>query len=382
MKTKRQILVLRPDNIGDVILFSGALRSIRELYRYDVITLAVQPHIVNLVEKCPHVDKVMSSTELLLSQKWEGCGWLKNYYFRRVTKNVERIINRMFPKYDILVYPLKSPEPKHLELIFNLSIKKVIGMVGCSVNEPPTGYPTHLNPIRLFCDYLDVSAADPWQHEFLTTVAFLRFLGCEVEGAECLLPEVWTSPDDKIHAAQLIGDTSGPVIGLFPGASHAIRSWDVECYGPLAEGIKASSTFLIFGGPTDVALASRIESNLAKINPNKTVLNLAGKTTLRELFCCISRCNILISMETSGLHMGIAAGIPTIGIVGGGHYGRFVPWGDPGKNVILTNRLDCFNCNWDCKRESNECIEKINVNSVVDAANSLLAFFSKNFVDA
>ena len=46
-----RVLVVRTDNIGDCVLFSGALRWIREARQGDVIHLLVQPHVRNLFEK-------------------------------------------------------------------------------------------------------------------------------------------------------------------------------------------------------------------------------------------------------------------------------------------------------------------------------------------
>jgi hypothetical protein len=65
---RTRVLILRPDNIGDVLLFTGALRHIRNLYPEAHITLAVQAHIVNLVELCPHIDACVPVDELT----WRG----------------------------------------------------------------------------------------------------------------------------------------------------------------------------------------------------------------------------------------------------------------------------------------------------------------------
>ena len=55
----RSVLVLRPDNLGDVVLFSGALRHIRVLYPQAKITLCVKSYVRNLVVLCPYVDEVI-----------------------------------------------------------------------------------------------------------------------------------------------------------------------------------------------------------------------------------------------------------------------------------------------------------------------------------
>ncbi len=80
-------------------------------------------------------------------------------------------------------------------------------------------------------------------------------------------------------------------------------------------------------------------------------------------------------METAALHFGIVAGIPTIELVGGGHYGRFIPWGDSNKNPVVTHSMDCFNGNWKCKFQSTFCIKEIKVMEVVSVLYELFPSF-------
>ena len=102
------------------------------------------------------------------------------------------------------------------------------------------------------------------------------------------------------------------------------------------------------------------------------VINLVGLTTLRELYKTISACNLVVSMDTSGLHLAITAGIPTIGITGGWHYGRFIPWGDPERHIFLTKKLECFTGNLNCKIDRVECIQGVTPEEVYFNINKLL----------
>ena len=72
---------------------------------------------------------------------------------------------------------------------------------------------------------------------------------------------------------------------------------------------------MVFGGPGDVELTTEVATRLAKVQPPENVINLAGMTSLRQLYGCIRLCSVLMIMETAALHLGIAAGVPTIGLV-------------------------------------------------------------------
>ncbi|NQT90210.1 MAG: class I SAM-dependent methyltransferase, partial [Candidatus Omnitrophica bacterium] len=54
----RQILVVRPDKIGDMVLTTPFLRELRKNNPSARITLVVSPNIYNLVELCPYVDQI------------------------------------------------------------------------------------------------------------------------------------------------------------------------------------------------------------------------------------------------------------------------------------------------------------------------------------
>ena len=87
----------------------------------------------------------------------------------------------------------------------------------------------------------------------------------------------------------------------------------------------------------------------------------------------IIECDLFIGMESSGLHLAIMGRIPTIGIVGGGHYGRFVPWvGVSAHQIFLTSKMECFNCNWNCRTNKFECIQNVSPEEVAENADKLL----------
>jgi ADP-heptose:LPS heptosyltransferase len=129
--------------------------------------------------------------------------------------------------------------------------------------------------------------------------------------------------------------------------------------------------FVIFGSSQDMETTSGLAVSLKTACPTATVVNLAG-TTLRQLMACISLCDILLSVDSAGLHLGIAAGIPTVGILGGWFNGRFAPWGDPSRNRIMTNHLPCFGCNLKCTRAFHECLHSIRPGDVATCCNELL----------
>lgn len=370
--SSRRILILRADNIGDVVLFSGALQHIRNLYPEAHITLAVQSHIVNLVELCPYIDTCVAIDHLT----WWG---KTNYYTlplkymrkQAILRSLNRFLNVIRRPFDTIIYPIKSPQIYHLDTIYCLRPGQAFGITGCSLNAPEKTYPPELQPEVLFADPMDISKMDPWVHEFYTTLDFLRYLGCPVTTIDDIKPRFWLSDTEKNHLDG-IQRKGRKIIGLFPGASFEGKCWTADNYGTLATLIEGRTIYAIFGSHADKPQTDRVALAIRERCADVEILNFTGQTTLRELARTVACCDLFISMDSSGLHMAITANVPTIGIVGGGHFGRFVPWGDPAKHIFLTQKLDCFHCNWHCCKDEMECVRGVSPHEVAIAANNLL----------
>jgi ADP-heptose:LPS heptosyltransferase len=93
-------------------------------------------------------------------------------------------------------------------------------------------------------------------------------------------------------------------------------------------------------------------------------VNLAGQTSVRELAAVIKACDLFIGEDSAPLHMAAALRKPSVGIIGGSHFGRYVPWGNPEINRFVHVPMDCYGCNWRCPHPRIRCIEEIRVADV------------------
>jgi ADP-heptose:LPS heptosyltransferase len=108
---------------------------------------------------------------------------------------------------------------------------------------------------------------------------------------------------------------------------------------------------------------------------SRRVINLAGKSSLSELVEIIRMAELLVGNETSAIHISSAVGTPSICLLGGGHFGRFVPYEfDDGQSGVAPvpafHKMDCFGCNWQCTQryapgDAVPCIAGIEVEQVL-----------------
>jgi ADP-heptose:LPS heptosyltransferase len=107
---------------------------------------------------------------------------------------------------------------------------------------------------------------------------------------------------------------------------------------------------------------------------------LAGKTSLPEFVEVIRQARLLISNETSAVHIAAAVKTPSVCILGGGHFGRFLPYPEKVVNckpVAVFKKMACFGCNWKCNQPHNvngcvPCIEQIEMPDVISAVDVAL----------
>ena len=115
-------------------------------------------------------------------------------------------------------------------------------------------------------------------------------------------------------------------IVIFPGASQVWKQWPATAYAETCSFLlkKTQSEFLICGSPADKELAEHIRTLNSQWNRIK---NFAGKTSLLELAQILASCRLLISNDTSAVHIAAAVGTKAIvAISAGNHYGRFLPY--------------------------------------------------------
>ena len=173
----------------------------------------------------------------------------------------------------------------------------------------------------------------------------------------------------------ITSNTKGIVI--FPGAGVLKRTWPSSYFLELINLIRSRYTQTIYlaGGPSEIAIGNYLEENL----PPLTVINLINKTSLTGLIDVIGNAALVISNETSAIHIASATQTPSVCILGGGHFSRFAPYPQhiAFKPTCVYYKMDCYYCNWSCKfitadDEPFPCISNITIQNVWQTVQNLL----------
>lgn len=137
------------------------------------------------------------------------------------------------------------------------------------------------------------------------------------ELAEGPVPDLAVSAEEKESVRKKrepIIDTHTPLVGMAPGAAFGpAKQWFIENFQNLAEQlVREGMKIVVLGGPDEIEAGDRIVRTL----PEGSGLNLAGKTTLREMMAVLVHCRVLVTNDSGPLHIADALGTPAVAIYG------------------------------------------------------------------
>ncbi|MHB1557201.1 MAG: glycosyltransferase family 9 protein, partial [Isosphaeraceae bacterium] len=205
-----RILVVRLDEIGDVVLCSPFLRELRRSFPAATITLVVKPGVWNLVEFCPYVDEVLQ-----FDRRTAGRA------FRFAARHLR---NRRF---DLAVNPRRDTDYYHANLLAYLSgapVRAGYAVTTLGIGGSERG--------RLLTTAVENDLA---QHEVRHNLDLLRRIGGTISDDSL---EVWVTREDEVVAERLLESRGVSPherpIAMAPGAGWPGKTWPVERFLELA----------------------------------------------------------------------------------------------------------------------------------------------------
>jgi ADP-heptose:LPS heptosyltransferase len=209
-----------------------------------------------------------------------------------------------------------------------------------------------------------IPAADGHMMEIKRNAEFMRGLGFNDFKARLpIIPPSLAMQPDKLPPR--------PYAAIFPGAGWDGREWQAAKFAEIGRRLASRGLSVVLaGGKADREPADEFIKEL-----QGEVIDLVGKTSLSGLAEVLRSAKVVITNETSALHIGVAVGVPVVSILGGGHYGRFAPYdvevADEAQPVplVITHSMPCFGCNWVCvyargQHEPVKCIYDVSVEDV------------------
>lgn len=182
------------------------------------------------------------------------------------------------------------------------------------------------------------------------------------------LPRLIVTEEEKKGALNLLcqeGYKNGKLIGINPGAAYgSAKCWLPDRFRELAKSlIHAGCHVIFFGDSTQRKMVDEITENLG---PN--LINLAGKTTLRELMAYISLLNVMVANDSGPMHMAYALKIPVVALFGPTSEKISGPLG---MSETVHKHVECSPCFKRTCPIDHRCMTRIETKEVFDAVMRL-----------
>jgi ADP-heptose:LPS heptosyltransferase/glycosyltransferase involved in cell wall biosynthesis len=342
----KSILWIRTDSIGDNVLAASMLPHIRRKYKDARITVVCQEHITELYEACPFVDDIIS---------YERERAQKDKEYRKSIIQWLRALNA-----DLVLNSVYSREPLADKFAIKGGAKERLAFNGnlCNISAEVRDRNNQLYTRLLPSD-------GEHKPELERHRDFLKGLGIDVPP---LQPIIWTTPEDERFADEFfrVNDLQSELtIALFAGAQSDKRIY--REYGIALLQICKDNQFV------GIALGATLDHGINQYNLDTVgvrAINLCGRTTLRQTAAILKRCRLAVGAETGLAHVACAVGTPNVILLGGGHFGRFMPYSPLTSVVCLP--LECYGCGWICKYRTPHCISDIVPEVIAEAVRQTL----------
>ena len=349
------ILLIRQDRIGDFILWLDTAKEYRKYYPPENYKIILIGNAIwsDLAKGLPFWDEVLpvnvKAFKALSRYRW----------------NILRKVRNFGAK--IAIQPTYSREFYHGDSLIRASnASKKVSSAGNMSNR----------------DQLKSILADRWHTELIpSSPEQLSELERNAEFFSGFIkklylpsyPELELSGDCNI---QELKRKSFYILSL--GANKKYREWPYKYYAKIAQKIHKKTGWLglICGAENEFDLGEHIKKLC-----DAPLQNYTGQTTLSELTCLLAKSQILISNETGTAHIANAVGTPTVCILGGGHFGRFVPYPELSGKInnlkVVYHKMPCYGCDWKCvyhikDEDPAPCISNISVDAVWNEVKILL----------
>ncbi|MFC1637032.1 glycosyltransferase family 9 protein, partial [Planctomycetota bacterium] len=341
LKRQRNVLLVRPDSIGDFVIFSGILKYIRELYKDASISILTQDHIAELAQSCPHIDEVIGFNRARATSYEQYC--------RGILDQLRA------EEFDVAINPVYSRDAVSDSLTLQSGAKVTIASRGDNSNISEQ---LKLKHDKLYTRLLP--ANDIPMLETVRNAEFVNSLALRNICEQCA-PKVWIKREDETKIEKLLSDLNvdNPIV-ICPMSQHTIKDW------PLWKWIQLIPKYrdypIVFCGSQKDTF--KINELIRALDHNQ-VHNLCGRLTLRQMAALLKRSRLCLGVDTAAIHIAAAVGCPQVVIVGGGHFGRFVPYSPD--TTLIHLPMECYHCNWRCKYDQACCITQIRVETVAMA---------------
>jgi lipopolysaccharide heptosyltransferase II len=336
-----KILVVRLSSIGDIILTTPLLRSVRNAFPAAEITYVVKKEFVELLSYSPYID------HLITFDKSKGF------------KELRMLKNRLqSQKFDIFLDIHKNLRSRYLRI--------------CLHAKQITSYSKQIFN-RTLLIWFHINRYKHIKPVYMRYFESVKDFGIDYDGGGT---EVFV-PENKLQQIKKLLEDTGykaenPLVVLCPSATYSNKRWKAGGFVETANSLirKKGAFIVLLGGGKDMELCGEIETNIGN-----NVVSFSGRLSLIESAALLKHSKLVIANDSGLLHLAQSQKVPVIGIYGATtrELGYFPI---EQNSIVIENNISCRPCTHNglnrCPKKHFNCMNEIDAARVINAALTFL----------
>jgi len=287
-KNCKNILVIRLDNMGDLLMSTPAIRALKETFN-SRITVLTSSMAAGIARNIPEIDETITF----------NVPWVKSanasfsYDFLRM---VEVLKAKQFDAAVIFTVFSQNPMPAVM-LAYLADIPKRLAYC-------------RENPYELLTNW--VPDQEPYtfiKHQVERDLDLVATVGATTSNdlLSLKIPDSWDSAQKKLAKNSI--DLQKPWIILHPGVSELKRQYPTESWIELGKKLVTDFGYLLIltGSASEKKLTDEIQQGI-----DTNAFSIAGLLSLDEYICLIKEASLLIAVNTGPVHIAAATQTPVL----------------------------------------------------------------------
>lgn len=314
-----KILIVRLSSLGDILLTTPLIRSIKLEYPNIKLDFLVRQEYEDTIKYNPHLRNIIT-------------------------------LNREYDKKKIANLVIGNDYDLIIDLQNNFRSKSIIKYSKAKIVRYKKPYLKRFLLVNFKINRFDDIIPIPKRY-----ADSIPSFNLDEKGLELFLPK---------EISPQIADFE-KIVAICPGSQHYTKMWPEEFFVKLGNKLsELGYKIILLGGKSDIELCKRLEHQI------KDSISFANNNNLVQIAANMKQCNFIISNDSGMMHTALAINKPVIAIFGSTvkEFG-FFPY--KGTNLVIeNNNLSCRPCSHiglkRCPKKHFKCMKELNPEMVFE----------------
>lgn len=339
-----KILIHLPNWVGDVVMATPALRSIRDGNPGAAISVLIRPQVRQIIEGLPFFDEIIEYDSTSRHR-----GVMQKYRLARSLRKKDFSLAIIFPNsFSSAILSLMAGIPRRIG--YRTDGRRLL--LTKSLPQPTVN--GHVVPIPMVERYLALC------EELAYPIASRKTKLVSTNGTRRQVAALY----DKLQV-----ERDKRLVTVIPGASFgSSKCWPAEYFARVGDALidRHNVEVMIVPGPGEEEIARHIESLMIH-KPHNCVATIVP---LEELKGIIEDSALVITNDTGPRHYAVAFDVPVVVIMGPTDP-RYTNYGLE-KTRLMRVDMDCSPCHLKECPGDHECMKAVTAEQVIEACEELL----------